>query len=322
MYIILMKNTRIISWDVGIIHLAYCVLENDFDGQTHNTTILDWDIINLMDDSRLSINCCGKMKSKKKGQPEKICGKKATYCLTLNNKHIGFCKVHLDQHAEYWTEDDTMELFEEANPVDKCDYAMKTGTICGKKAKICYEEDNYCSVHGKALVKKKIAEYQPQLIKNVATKNYPTSQLQFNLAKKIDNLMKHFAMLRVEGVVIENQPSQKNPKMKAIASTIFDCFMIRGQLDKVHGIDLQFVKMISPSNKLKVNENNTIEVFKANKDKNKKYKLTKQLSIQYTKQLLCNEPELLNHLNSFKKKDDLCDAYLHGRYYLEVGSKK
>ena len=51
-------------------------------------------------------------------------------------------------------------------------------------------------------------------------------------------------------------------------------------------MDIKLVRFMCPSNKLKVNNNNTIEVFKANKDSKKKYKLTKALGIQYTKQLL------------------------------------
>ena len=52
------------------------------------------------------------------------------------------------------------------------------------------------------------------------------------------------------------------------------------------------------------------------------YKLTKDLSIQYTKQLLKNDVEHQNILNFYEKKDDMCDAYLQGRYYLEFIKNK
>lgn len=312
------KTTRIISWDVGIIHLAYCILENQYDTKNdiHNTEILDWDVINLMEDSRLSLNCQGYGKAKK-GQEPKPCTKKATYCLELNGQHIGFCKTHLGQSQNHWTDEDTMKLFSDSKPGSSCDYVMKTGSICEKRGKITHDDANYCATHGKALVKKTIADRRPRLIRNVVTRKFPTSQLQFNLVKKIDELMERFAGLGIQGVIIENQPAQKNPKMKSIASTLFDCFMIRCQIDHVFNMNVDFVKMINPSNKLKVNEQNTLDTFKANKDENKKYKLTKELGMQYTRQLLKDDPEMLEYLDLFVKKDDLCDAYLQGRYYLE-----
>nr|AEX62863.1 hypothetical protein mv_L658 [Moumouvirus Monve] len=148
-------------------------------------------------------------------------------------------------------------------------------------------------------------------------KKFPTSQLQLNLVKKLDELSEHFAKLKIQEVIIENQPSQKNPKMKSIANTLFDYFMIRGYVDKIHDMNIQLVRFMCPSNKLKVNNDNTLEVFKANKDSKKKYKLTKNLSIEYTRKLLSNDKEQLDYLSLHQKEDDMCDAYLQGRYYLE-----
>ncbi len=63
----------IISWDVGVIHLAYCILkyEYNFDKKKSKISILDWDEINLIEDDRISLKCCGK----KKDNIE--CGKKS-----------------------------------------------------------------------------------------------------------------------------------------------------------------------------------------------------------------------------------------------------
>jgi len=61
-----------------------------------------------------------------------------------------------------------------------------------------------------------------------------------------------------------------------------------------------------------------IEREKKGDDKKKsKYKLTKELSVQYTKQLLSNDAVSLQVLDLHAKQDDLCDSYLQGRYYLE-----
>lgn len=50
------------------------------------------------------------------------------------------------------------------------------------------------------------------------------------------------------------------------------------------------------------------------KDKTTKdrYELIKLLSIKYTLILISNNGEWANHLDNYKKKDDVCDAFLHG----------
>ena len=312
----------IISWDVGIIHLAYCILEYLFNEVTKkiSITILDWDVLNLVENERIKLQCCGKLKAKKGIEP-KTCGKKAGYFLNTEEKMIGFCKTHLAQHSQYWSETDTQKLFKVVSTKNTCTYLKKDGTTCDKKCKCLFKNGDekfyYCTAHYKSELKKKTKEFSPQPIKNLIIRKYPTADLQLCLIKKLDELAEHFAILGVEEVVIENQPSMKNPKMKAIAATLFDYFMIRGYVDKIHNIDIKLVRFMCPSNKLKVNNNNTIEVFRANKDSKKKYKLTKALSIQYTKQLLSLFPEQLEYLSLYKKQDDICDAYLQGRYYLE-----
>ena len=326
----------IISWDVGVIHLAYCVLQYTRDDITNKIMIeiLDWNEINLIEDDRIKLECCGKLKTKKNDPEVKICGKNAIYVLVPGNynKLYGFCKTHYAQHQDYWSKTQTKQLFKLAK-VKKdliikhtCDYSNKNDVICRKNAKIVFrnKEDTdidkklyYCGAHYKMQFRKKLQEFSPQLIKKIIVRKYKTDQLQLTLVKKLDELAEHFAKLKIEEVIIENQPSIKNPKMKSISNTLFDYFMIRGYIDKFRGLDIKLVRMISPSNKLRVNEHNTIEVLKRDKTGKNKYKLTKNLSIQYTKQLLQNSPEQLEYLSCYKKQDDLCDAYLQGRYYLE-----
>jgi len=110
--------------------------------------------------------------------------------------------------------------------------------------------------------------------------------------------------------------------MKSISNTLFDYFMIRGYVDKVHELDVKLVRFMCPSNKLKIGKNNKIE--KSVSDKTK-YKLTKAMAIDYTRQLLHKDKDQLEYLDLHTKQDDMCDAYLQGRYYLECircGNKK
>ena len=310
---------RIISWDVGVIHLAYCILEYIENGTDKIINIIDWDEINLIEDDRIKLKCCGIKKGDEK------CNKNASYYIH-SDKYIGFCKTHLSQNNNFCGNKNTYDLFKKISTNNKCMYLTKDNTICGKNSKYIYTFNNekkyLCNVHYKLELKKKLKTSLPQPIKNLMVKKFPTAILQLNLIKKLDTLIEHFSKLKIEEVIIENQPSIKNPKMKSIANTLFDYFMIRGYVDKIYNLNIKQIKFICPSNKLKINNNNTIEIFKANKNSKEKYKLTKQLSIIYTKQLLKNDPLQLEYLNLYTKQDDLCDAYLQGRYYLEFIKKR
>ena len=336
------NSFRIISWDVGIIHLAYCVLEIDcLEEKSESKTksksktkpqisIIDWDEINLIEDDRITLKCCGH-KVKTKSSTETLCGNNAKFYIQLLDgiTMLGYCKTHLAQHKDNFDEEDVKKIFSEVKPNGNicytCSYKQRTGNVCGKKAKYTTSMDPnsfFCAVHYKSELSKKMKLHSPQPIKNLIVKKYPTAQLQLNLWVKLDSLAEHFAKLDINEVVIENQPSFKNPKMKSIANTLSDWFLARGVIDQVHGLQIDMIKMMAPCNKLKINNDNTIAVFKKNKDNKKKYKLTKDLGIQYTKQLLSNDPAQLEYLDLYKKKDDICDAYLQGRYYLEIYRKK
>ena len=47
---------RLLSWDVGIINLSYCLIE--YDKQLLTWKIIDWDIINLTDRDKIKCFQC------------------------------------------------------------------------------------------------------------------------------------------------------------------------------------------------------------------------------------------------------------------------
>ena len=69
----------ILSIDVGIKNLAYCILE--IDENTHK--ILDWNIIDIIGEN---IKCC----VNRKGE---VCGKNIISKIKLEKKEIGYCKL-------------------------------------------------------------------------------------------------------------------------------------------------------------------------------------------------------------------------------------
>ena len=139
-----------------------------------------------------------------------------------------------------------------------------------------------------------------------------------NLISKLD---KNLDLLGVDYVLIENQPSMKNPKMKSVAETLYSWFLIRGLVDKKNNSSLKKIFYLSPSNKLKINDDNIQAEIKKLKDQGKKYKFTKNTAIVYTRNLLKDDSDWLAHLNKHKKKDDLCDSYLQGVYFINNVNK-
>ena len=66
---------RIISFDVGIKNMAYCILDVSTNDMSF-PEIVEWDVLNLLKDEET--HTCNELTNKKK-----ICGKKSKYCKTV-----------------------------------------------------------------------------------------------------------------------------------------------------------------------------------------------------------------------------------------------
>jgi hypothetical protein len=122
----------------------------------------------------------------------------------------------------------------------------------------------------------------------------------------------HF--LDVDVVIIENQPSLKNPTMKTIQMLVYSYFLMHGvmkETSRIHNIE-----MINARNKLKVYKGPEVDC-PYEKCKKNTYKINKYLAVEYCKHMIKNEDSKFKELYSTsKKKDDLSDAYLQGIYYI------
>ena len=104
--------------------------------------------------------------------------------------------------------------------------------------------------------------------------------------------------------------------MKAVSSTIYDYFLIRGVIDnEINKSNIKFVKYMSPSNKIKLADNNSLVKIKKETNSSKVYKLTKSLAVKYANQMTQHLEEWNLFFNNQKKKDDLADCFLQGVYY-------
>jgi hypothetical protein len=282
------NNPIVLSFDVGVIHLAYCL----FTKENGKLKIIEWDNIDLT--NREFTKC--------------HCGLKASF---INNNNY-YCKVH-SKKIEPLASFETMF---KVNTLNKCVCLVKEN-ICNRKSAFDFSGDFLCAMHSKS----KYRALQV-LSKNKPFKNKSIGSLDFDETKLklFEILEEKKGLLKANIVLIENQPSFKNPTMKSISISLYDFYLIRGIMDKeITKSNITKVKFMSPSNKLKlVDEGETKKIIIAKAtNESIAYKLTKQLSVKYTKELITHLPDWLIFLNSKKKLDDLCDAFLQGCYYYE-----
>lgn len=316
----------VLSWDVGIKNLAFCLLE--IKDQTFK--ILKWDSINLASNRA---TCCFVKGTHK-------CDKIATMCINID-KPFYCCSSHISK------------IDVEVHDVDIGISIVNNNDLCKKCKKLGIHKSSvldgqYCQRHFDIELKKlgricshpKCTEYATKsLYKNVAptdnlvgwcdnhvddVKAYlakKTKKLSHNCNKiSIDALAcsmyqqldKYPEFMQADEVLIENQPTFINPTMKTVSALLYGYFIMRGIYERTKtGSAIKSVNFCSPTNKLKVAEQNTeLQLQKA--PTNKVYKITKKLGVQYCSALIADNNDNVRFLASHKKKDDLCDAFLQG----------
>ena len=301
------KNNIVLSFDVGIIHLSYCLLNKN---ENNLWEILEWSNIDL---SERNIEKCS----------EQYCVNKVFYTNIINNESCYYCKIHAKKIVNKIDELATQSFdnIYNINLDNNCCYKLKND-ICNKKSKFCKNYNYYCAAHAKQDYKNINKQLELKEIKNKTVDKLIFDNLKYNLIMQLENRP---TLLKANYVVIENQPSFKNPRMKSIASTIYDYYLIRGIIDKnITKSNILEVKFLAPSNKLKlINEKDSKELIKLKNDSDSKsYKLTKSLAIKYCTELIEHLDNWKIFFNNNKKKDDLADSFLQGVYFYNNGKVK
>jgi hypothetical protein len=288
---------KVLSWDVGIINLAYCLI--DYNKQTKEFKILDWDIINLTDRDKMKCTECNANPS---------------YYQEVSEKY--YCKNHSKLAMISPPEFDFLFQINENCPLDLCSFEGKNDT-CGKKSKYQLNTTYFCNTHAKSKYKSLCNSYK---LVNHTKKGIDKMSMDDFLLRLIKELDKRPGLLECEAVFIENQPTMKNPRMKTISVTLYNYYTIRGIIDKhISKSPLKEVHFMAPSNKLKLADNGDkaeLVKVKNNDDDSKTYKLTKALGVKYCLEMIKQYPEWVAKFNSHKKKDDLADCFLQGMYAL------
>lgn len=285
--------TNILSFDVGIKNLAYCYMSKK---DNDEFVINDWNIINLNDDG---LKCNHEIKD------DKECGKPAKY--TVNNKNndtkYNLCDTHKKAHTK------SFELIKKTKKMYKCSVLK-----CENTAKYTIKDANIhcCDDHYETSKKKYDKNISSKKIQGTECGKQPLSDLATKLFIALDKL--NLDIEQEIDILIENQPTLKNPTMKSISMLLFSFFIAR-KIDKK--INVGVVKFICPSNKLfKLDKENASKIILLNKDK--KYKTTKELGMNYCTAVISDKDN--KKIEGFKKKDDLCDAFLQGFQFMYDGN--
>ena len=336
-----MQKQRMMSFDVGIKNMAYCIFE--IHQETNSYEIIDWNILNLMEKDEPNVFCnCHALKEKIPKKP-----KKEKKIVKLENFFV----------------DSSDSLVSTPSPTNK---------LCGKIAKYKKENNYYCEKHAKQqtmyiIPKKQISSSQlkknkiDDLIKLGQSyqcsfndgENQEKKQTKKNILENLENFfkikcletlaetkkhnagdtdlitlgknMKHLLnsvkeIELVNIVVIENQISPIANRMKTIQGMLAQYFIMKNSEIKIDFVSsFNKLKGFSKDDGEKEKEKEKNKEKPEEKSEKQKYSQHKKDGVFYTNQMLEKNVHLHRWKNTFnesKKKDDLADCFLQGIWYL------
>ena len=274
---------KLLSIDVGIKNLAYCLLEHtentSTDTATQETKIISWDVLNLCDkDPNCSENC-------KKNAKFAHAHSSRFFCLTHAKKSgliIPSTNISLKKIKK-------MKLVELHKVVS--DYAVTISEDSIKKDAILKDIMTFMDIN------------LLQSISGAKANDMDLIQIGISMRDAFDKELKSH-IETITHIVIENQISPIANRMKTLQGMIAQYFIMNNKTQ---------ISFVSAANKLKghVGAEADIETDTSS------YAARKKEGIKITLKLL-NErfSYWLQHFSQHKKKDDLADAFLQGNWFL------
>lgn len=264
---------RVLSFDVGIRHMAGCVLDSDLSDDS--CCIKWWDIVDLITETVIPCDVC------------KLPGVWQT-----GNQAVHLCGRHRKQ---YISPKHSVETLAEDNSDTICCFVGKKA--CSLKANKTVNEQHVCTKHAASVAKKAAKQDELKKVTPVKCADINLDEIKLSIWRRFDDIP---LLLDVEEVVIENQPCLKAPRMKAIAETVYQYFMFRGIVDRDRtGSTIKKACYMSATNKLKLDQQFgqqpvDLAVATEAKSDSKKYHETKIAGIELCQRILHDCPKLLN----------------------------
>lgn len=276
---------KILSIDVGIKNLAYCLLDIHKNKDKTEFKILKWDTINLLDQKKC-IEC---------GKPAKFSKNNQDYC----RKHAKNCEYQIptprdlnikrlnlnDIHEYIKTNDISLNILQE--PLKNI-----------KRANIIEELQKY----NEAKFFDPIKEDNAGMVSLI--------EIGVNLRDRLDKLLldiekTYHGEEKIERILIENQLSSLAIRMKTLQGMITQYFIMKGY---------ENIEYICSQNKLKLFLERDKKSERTSGGEKTSYSERKKLGIKYCQELLSKKGmhEWLEFMSKHTKRDDLADSFLQG----------
>ena len=291
---------KILSIDVGIKNLAFCLLEIN---ENKTITIIKWDIIDLtktQQENEIKIGCsCLKQQSKPK-KKQQISNEIITLCNGVSKftkNGIYYCLKHAKTQPFLFPSNNLKPSF-----INK----QKIGELIKISGLIKYKDtqgENKLETFKKPEIVHQLNEFinnnSFELIEIVNASKLDLVTIGKNIQSNMDILLKE-DIVDIDTIIIENQISPIANRMKTIQGMMAQYFIMKNE-----NIKIEFV---SSSNKLK----------EFNKGEKTTYSDRKKLGIKKCVELIDTTPQFFIWKEFFithKKKDDLSDSLLQGLWY-------
>lgn len=294
-------SSTIVSFDIGIKNLAYCV----FTTGTEGLSIVGWGIANLALQDAVEKPQCNCAKARAAGP----CGKTASYTYGEDQR---FCKTHAKSSGKLIP---TKELSAAAFKKMKIE---ELTTACTKYGVVIGTTDKKPDILAKV-----VAHFAARtLVPVVVAKSKNANQIHLvEIGKRIKAQFDEvFSRYTPTHVILENQISPIAGRMNTIQGMVAQYFIMRDTDDRLK------IDFISSAGKLKGFSDNvqpTADNVQPTADKAQEtntYKDHKRDGIAFCHQFMAANPLLASFrqiIEAATKKDDLADCFLQGIYYLK-----
>ena len=288
----LMSTKKIISIDVGIKNLAFCLFS--VNEQTHNQILL-WDVLNLS--QKTEIKCCDT-------------GCNSPVKFSKNGEY--YCLKHAKKHSTYKIAKADLKM----TTIKKCK-VKDLGILAAKYNIVIPLKETKVGIL--SLFQKYLDTFYFDNVESINASKLDLVTIGKNMMCQLDEILKDH-LTTIDLVIIENQISPIANRMKTIQGMISQYFIMRNQ-----NIQIEFV---SSANKLKgqtvVDSDDEVEVIEMGEKESKakvkpSYSDRKKMGIKYCLDLINKSnddklwhPFFINH----KKQDDLADSFLQGIWYI------
>lgn len=321
---------KIISFDVGIKNMAYCIFSIDEQQSSQRPfEIIDWNVVSLLEREEPHIYCnCASVKQKKVLKNVKVNPIQNFFIDSQNDiqnntilPSVKLCcrvgkykkgnNVYCDKHAKSQSEwlipesKFSQKVLKRTKVEDLIILAseLKIENIGKKRADIMKGFEDF-------IIKKCL---EPVTVsKSKSAGDTDLVSIGKKMREQFDKVLEHHK--DITHVLIENQISPLANRMKTIQGMLSQYFIMV--------YDTISIEFISSINKLKI-FSTIIAIDKkteseSDKTQSQTYKDHKKNGVYYCSQVLEKNTWLTKHLPSLdtKKKDDLADCFLQGLWYL------